>query len=96
MSNNINTVEDNKKNWKNKELIGVVICIVTAQAAFNTFIEKSYAGRDYHSEVRTCFRQKKNERETGLEPATSTLARWRSTTELFPLYLQFRISNIIT
>ena len=24
------------------------------------------------------------ERETGLEPATSTLARWRSTTELFP------------
>src|SRR5262245_15832030 len=25
------------------------------------------------------------ERETGLEPATSTLARWRSTTELFPL-----------
>jgi hypothetical protein len=28
---------------------------------------------------------KKMERETGLEPATSTLARWRSTTELFPL-----------
>ena len=25
------------------------------------------------------------ERETGVEPATSTLARWRSTTELFPL-----------
>ena len=25
------------------------------------------------------------ERETGLEPATSTLARLRSTTELFPL-----------
>ncbi len=25
-----------------------------------------------------------NERETGIEPATSTLARWRSTTELFP------------
>jgi len=24
------------------------------------------------------------ERETGVEPATSTLARWRSTTELFP------------
>ena len=24
------------------------------------------------------------ERETGLEPATSTLARWSSTTELFP------------
>ena len=24
------------------------------------------------------------ERETGFEPATSTLARWRSTTELFP------------
>ena len=23
-------------------------------------------------------------RETGVEPATSTLARWRSTTELFP------------
>ena len=25
------------------------------------------------------------ERETGVEPATSTLARWRSTTELHPL-----------
>lgn len=25
------------------------------------------------------------ERETGVEPATSTLARWRSTAELFPL-----------
>jgi hypothetical protein len=25
------------------------------------------------------------ERETGIEPATSTLARWRSTAELFPL-----------
>ena len=25
------------------------------------------------------------ERETGFEPATSTLARWRSTPELFPL-----------
>ena len=30
-------------------------------------------------------RQKKMERETGLEPATSTLARLHSTTELFPL-----------
>ena len=30
-------------------------------------------------------RLEKMERETGLEPATSTLARWRSTTELFPL-----------
>jgi hypothetical protein len=29
----------------------------------------------------------KNERETGVEPATSTLARWRSTTELFPLFV---------
>ncbi len=29
----------------------------------------------------------KMERETGFEPATSTLARWRSTTELFPLKL---------
>jgi hypothetical protein len=28
---------------------------------------------------------KKMERETRLELATSTLARWRSTTELFPL-----------
>jgi hypothetical protein len=27
------------------------------------------------------------ERETGFEPATSTLATWRSTTELFPLEL---------
>ena len=26
----------------------------------------------------------RNKRETGLEPATSTLARWSSTTELFP------------
>ena len=31
------------------------------------------------------------ERETGFEPATSTLARWRSTPELFPL-LKFNIS----
>ena len=31
------------------------------------------------------FLSKKMERETGLEPATSTLARLRSTTELFPL-----------
>ncbi len=30
-------------------------------------------------------RQKKMERETGFEPATSTLARLHSTTELFPL-----------
>ena len=30
-------------------------------------------------------RQKKMERETGFEPATSTLARSHSTTELFPL-----------
>jgi hypothetical protein len=29
--------------------------------------------------------QKKMERETGFEPATSTLARSHSTTELFPL-----------
>ena len=29
--------------------------------------------------------QKKMERETGFEPATSTLARLHSTTELFPL-----------
>jgi hypothetical protein len=29
-------------------------------------------------------RQKKMERETGFEPATSTLARSHSTTELFP------------
>ena len=38
-------------------------------------------------------RQKKMERETGFEPATSTLARLHSTTELFPLisatYLTF-------
>ena len=42
-------------------------------------------------------RRKKMERETGLEPATSTLARWRSTTELFPLVLffsYFRLFNI--
>src|SRR5262245_53202457 len=31
------------------------------------------------------------ERETGLEPATPTLARWCSTTELLPL---FSVSNI--
>ena len=31
------------------------------------------------------FPQKKMERETGFEPATSTLARSHSTTELFPL-----------
>ena len=30
-------------------------------------------------------RQKRMERETGFEPATSTLARLHSTTELFPL-----------
>ena len=29
-------------------------------------------------------RKRRMERETGVEPATSTLARWRSTTELFP------------
>jgi hypothetical protein len=31
---------------------------------------------------------KKMERETGFEPATSTLARSHSTTELFPLSLK--------
>ncbi len=31
------------------------------------------------------YRAKKMERETGFEPATSTLARSHSTTELFPL-----------
>ena len=30
-------------------------------------------------------RKRRLERETGIEPATSTLARWRSTAELFPL-----------
>ena len=29
------------------------------------------------------------ERETGVGPATSTLARWRSTTELFPQNIEF-------
>ena len=32
-----------------------------------------------------CRPEKKMERETGFEPATSTLARSHSTTELFPL-----------
>src|SRR3954471_12639904 len=32
-----------------------------------------------------CKRERKLERETGFEPATSTLARSHSTTELFPL-----------
>ncbi len=31
------------------------------------------------------------ERETGLEPATATLARWRSTTELFPPDIVYKI-----
>ena len=30
------------------------------------------------------------ERETGFEPATSTLARWSSTTELFPHHCLLR------
>ena len=34
-------------------------------------------------------RPKKMERETGFEPATSTLARSHSTTELFPLSLNW-------
>ena len=33
------------------------------------------------------------ERETGFEPATSTLARSHSTTELFPLNELFLITN---
>ena len=32
-----------------------------------------------------CIHERKLERETGFEPATSTLARSHSTTELFPL-----------
>jgi hypothetical protein len=32
-----------------------------------------------------CLEETKMERETGFEPATSTLARLHSTTELFPL-----------
>ncbi len=35
------------------------------------------------------------ERETGFEPATSTLARWRSTTELFPLYSVISINEMV-
>jgi hypothetical protein len=33
------------------------------------------------------------ERETGFEPATSTLARLHSTTELFPLFLILKITR---
>src|SRR5690606_30770523 len=33
------------------------------------------------------------ERKTGVEPATSTLARWRSTTELLPQKLGYLDSN---
>ena len=40
--------------------------------------------------------KRKNERETGLEPVASTLARWRSTTELFPLNRIYIMQNIIT
>ena len=35
----------------------------------------------------------KVERKTGVEPATSTLARWRSTTELLPQKLGYLDSN---
>src|SRR6266496_4057144 len=40
-----------------------------------------------------CESQRGLERETGVEPATSTLARWRSTTELFPLWGPRRIAK---
>src|SRR5262249_33043042 len=39
--------------------------------------------------IRRAFRQLL-EREKGLEPSTSTLARWHSTTELLPQVLRFR------
>ena len=38
-------------------------------------------------------RPKKMERETGFEPATSTLARSHSTTELFPLSIMVFIDS---
>jgi hypothetical protein len=34
------------------------------------------------------------ERETGLEPATSSLGSWHSTTELLPLNWHFKYSKI--
>lgn len=33
----------------------------------------------------TMYEDMKKERETGLEPATATLGKWNSTTELLPL-----------
>ena len=36
------------------------------------------------------------ERETGFEPATSTLARLHSTTELFPHIINFKLYKIYT
>ena len=40
--------------------------------------------------------QKKMERETGFEPATSTLARSHSTTELFPLNLNLSFNYLFS
>ena len=39
--------------------------------------------------------QKKMERETGFEPATSTLARLHSTTELFPLIVDKSLFKLL-
>jgi hypothetical protein len=53
---------------------------------------KRAANGKRHGQIRHLRRRpKKMERETGLEPATSTLARWRSTTELFPPKSLFRV-----
>ncbi len=46
-------------------------------------IDKLYELGIYSIDITCCYI--KMERETRLELATSTLARWRSTTELFPL-----------
>jgi hypothetical protein len=43
------------------------------------------ADLNWWGRARDAFREEELERETGFEPATSTLARSHSTTELFPL-----------
>ena len=49
---------------------------------------------------RVCFCDPRNllilERETGLEPATSSLGSWHSTTELLPHPLESAISSPMT
>ena len=43
----------------------------------------------YRQSVQNVWRDRKNmERETGIEPVTSSLGSWRSTAELLPLKLR--------